>query len=221
MVPRPRVPDALRSMARDGRCARPRRLLRSGGAASHRVATRSRQQRDLAIYPVLAIVAFFFHSWFTTGAWFVTGGFYVPDNVATGNVWKAFMAVVYGMRMLIGTPFVLLALAGVLARARARAVARRACGVARRARARRVDGAAGVRLLQRPSVPHALHGCAVGRRGGVCRHRARHAERTLAPRRGRCDRRVARRDREAASMRRRRWCRKRSGMCRSASAGGT
>ena len=36
----------------------------------------------LAIYPVLAIVAFFFHSWFTTGAWFVTGGFYVPDNVA-------------------------------------------------------------------------------------------------------------------------------------------
>ena len=36
----------------------------------------------LAMYPVLAIVAFFFHSWFTTGAWFVTGGFFVPDNVA-------------------------------------------------------------------------------------------------------------------------------------------
>ena len=52
----------------------------------------------LAIYPVLAIVAFFFHSWFTTGAWFVTGGFYVPDNVATGSIWNAFMAVVYGMR---------------------------------------------------------------------------------------------------------------------------
>jgi len=69
---------------------------------------------NLAIYPVLAIVAFFFHSWFTTGAWFVTGGFFVPDNVATGNLWKAFMAVVYGMRLLIGTPFTLLALAGVL-----------------------------------------------------------------------------------------------------------
>ncbi len=69
----------------------------------------------LAIYPVLAIVAFFFHSWFTTGAWFVTGGFYVPDNIATGSIWGAFMAVVYGMRTLIGTPFVLLALAGVLA----------------------------------------------------------------------------------------------------------
>jgi hypothetical protein len=70
---------------------------------------------NLAIYPVLAIVAFFFHSWFTTGAWFVTGGFYVADNVAAGNVWKAFMAVVYGVRLLVGTPVVLLALAGVLA----------------------------------------------------------------------------------------------------------
>jgi hypothetical protein len=70
---------------------------------------------NLAIYPVLAIVGFFFHSWFTTGAWFVTGGFFVPDNVATGNVWKAFMAVVYGMRLLVGTPLILLALAGVVA----------------------------------------------------------------------------------------------------------
>jgi hypothetical protein len=69
---------------------------------------------DLAIYPVLAIVAFFFHSWFTTGTWFVTGGFFVPDNVAAGNAWMAFVAVVYGMRRLIGMPFVLLALVGVL-----------------------------------------------------------------------------------------------------------
>lgn len=73
-----------------------------------------KETADLAVYPVLAIVAFFFHSWFTTGAWFVTGGFFVPDNVATGNVWRAVMAVVFGMRMLIGTPFILLALAGVL-----------------------------------------------------------------------------------------------------------
>jgi hypothetical protein len=73
-----------------------------------------KETANLTVYPVLAIVAFFFHSWFTTGAWFVTGGFYVPDNLATGNVWRAFMAVVFGMRMLIGTPFILLALAGVL-----------------------------------------------------------------------------------------------------------
>src|SRR5687767_6884531 len=67
----------------------------------------------LAIYPVLALVAFFFHSWFTTGAWFVTGGFYVPDNVATGSAWKALTAVMYGVRQLIGTPLLLLAHAGV------------------------------------------------------------------------------------------------------------
>src|SRR5688572_2537296 len=47
----------------------------------------------LAVYPVLAIVAFFFHSWFTTGAWFVTGGFYVPDNLATGSVYGSVMTV--------------------------------------------------------------------------------------------------------------------------------
>ena len=70
---------------------------------------------NLAMYPVLAIVAFFFHSWFTTGSWFVTGGFYVADNVATGDPWKALMAVIYGVRQLIGTPLVLLALAGALA----------------------------------------------------------------------------------------------------------
>ncbi len=68
----------------------------------------------LAVYPVVAIVAFFFHSWFTTGAWFVTGGFYVADNLATGSLYGSVMTVLYGMRTLIGTPFVLLALAGVL-----------------------------------------------------------------------------------------------------------
>ena len=73
-----------------------------------------RKTADLAVFPVLSIVLFFFHSWFTTGAWFVAGGFYVPDNVAHGNAYKAFMAVVYGMRVLIGRPLVLTAAAGVL-----------------------------------------------------------------------------------------------------------
>ena len=69
----------------------------------------------LAAYPVAAIVAFFFHSWFTTGAWFVTGGFFVPDNAAAGSIWRSFMAVVYGMRLLVGTPLILLAVAGLIA----------------------------------------------------------------------------------------------------------
>jgi hypothetical protein len=73
-----------------------------------------RETADLAIFPVLAIVLFFFHSWFTTGAWFVTGGFYVPDNVAHGNVFKAVGAVLYGMRTLVGRPVVFAAMAGVM-----------------------------------------------------------------------------------------------------------
>jgi len=73
-----------------------------------------RHAAELGMFPFLAIVAFFFHSWFTTGAWFVTGGFYVPDNVATGNLYRAFMAVVYGMRELIGRPLVFIALGGVV-----------------------------------------------------------------------------------------------------------
>ena len=85
-------------------------LWRSG--LSIRAAIRA--TAGLAVYPIVAIIGFFVHSWFTTGAWFVTGGFFVPDNRAAGNPWAAVMAVLYGVRTLIGTPFVLLALAGVL-----------------------------------------------------------------------------------------------------------
>jgi hypothetical protein len=85
-------------------------LWRRGMSASEAL----KETAQLATYPVLAIVAFFFHSWFTTGVWLVTGGFFVPDNVATGNAWKALASVVYGVRILIGAPFILLALAGVL-----------------------------------------------------------------------------------------------------------
>lgn len=67
---------------------------------------------QLALYPALAIAAFFFHSWFTTGEWFVTGGFFVPDNIAYRRPYAAFMAVVYGVRIFVGTPFLAMATAG-------------------------------------------------------------------------------------------------------------
>jgi hypothetical protein len=69
---------------------------------------------QLAIYPVLAIVCFFFHSWFTTGAWFVTGGFFVPDNIAHQHPHTAILAVIYGVRILIGRPLVVISVAGVV-----------------------------------------------------------------------------------------------------------
>jgi hypothetical protein len=70
---------------------------------------------QLAVYPVVAIVCFFFHSWFTTGAWFVTGGFFVPDNIAHQRPYTAILAVVYGMGMLVGRPLVAIAFAGAIA----------------------------------------------------------------------------------------------------------
>jgi hypothetical protein len=68
----------------------------------------------LALYPTVAIVAFFFHSWFTTGDWFVTGGFFVPDNIAHGRPYSAFVAVLYGVRLMAGTPFLTMAIAGAV-----------------------------------------------------------------------------------------------------------
>ena len=204
-------------MARHGRCS-----SSLGGIALWRrgftLRDAIRTTADLAIYPVLAIVMFFFHSWFTTGAWFVTGGFYVPDNVATGNVWKAFMAVVYGMRLLIGTPLILLAVAGVLLVLARSRTATRGCRATRRRRSRRVHGAAGVRVLQRSPVPHALHRRALGGCGCFRRHRAGHAQRPVARRGGGGDGRVAHRGEQAAERPRADGRRKHSGMCPSAAA---
>ena len=69
----------------------------------------------LAVYPILAVLGFFFHSWFTTGVWFVTGGFFVPDNTAHGHPYDALMQVWYGIRLLTGNVLVGVAIAGVCA----------------------------------------------------------------------------------------------------------
>ena len=161
----------------------------------------------------LAIVAFFFHSWFTTGAWFVTGGFFVPDNIAHGARTAPSWRCVYGMRMLVGRPLVLDRARRCDLRVLWRGLREaRSCRVARRACAGCVHGAAGICVLQGPSVPHALHGRAGGRRDGVRRHRDRPAARAGGAARGRGrDRAVARVRPPGRSMRRRRWCRRRNG----------
>lgn len=69
----------------------------------------------LAVYPVLAVLGFFFHSWFTTGDWFVTGGFFVADDRLQGHPLGAFLAVWYGVRMLAGHVVVGIAVAGLCA----------------------------------------------------------------------------------------------------------
>jgi hypothetical protein len=67
----------------------------------------------LALYPLLAALGFFFHSWFTTGAWFVTGGFFVPDNTAQGHPFDAFLQVWWGLRQLAGNVVVGVSVAGL------------------------------------------------------------------------------------------------------------
>ena len=83
--------------------------------AGRTVADAMKTTGQLAAYPILSILGFFLHSWFTIGVWFVTGGFFVPDNIAYGHPYSAFMAVIYGLRLLAGTPFVAIALAGAIA----------------------------------------------------------------------------------------------------------
>ena len=69
----------------------------------------------LAIYPAIAVVGFLCLSRSTVGEWFVTGGFFVPDNparhrplVALGEVW-------WGLRQVVGTTTIWVALVGVIA----------------------------------------------------------------------------------------------------------
>jgi hypothetical protein len=68
----------------------------------------------LAVYPILAVVAFVCHSRFTIGEWFVTGGFFVTDPTTLGKPLAAFLRVSYGIRQLVKDPLVALAVAGAL-----------------------------------------------------------------------------------------------------------
>ncbi len=69
----------------------------------------------LAAYPAAAIVAFIFHSKFTTDEWFVSGGFFVTDGTTLGHPLASILLVTDGIRTLASDPVVMLALAGVCA----------------------------------------------------------------------------------------------------------
>ena len=67
---------------------------------------------NLAAYPIVAVIAFIFHSRFTIGEWFVTGGFFVTDPRTLGQPLASFLQVSYGIRRLVNDPLVALSLAG-------------------------------------------------------------------------------------------------------------
>jgi hypothetical protein len=78
------------------------------------VKTSLRATARLAVYPVVAILAFFCHSRFTIGEWFVTGGFFVTDPRTLGRPFASFLQVAWGMRQLVSDPLLALSVVGVL-----------------------------------------------------------------------------------------------------------
>jgi hypothetical protein len=57
----------------------------------------------IALFPILAIVAFLILSRATVGSWLVTGGFYIPDNPDYHRPFKSLGSVWWGLRQLNGT----------------------------------------------------------------------------------------------------------------------
>lgn len=58
---------------------------------------------SIALFPILAIIAFLILSRATVGAWLVTGGFYIPDNPDYHRPFKSLGSVWWGLRQLNGT----------------------------------------------------------------------------------------------------------------------
>jgi hypothetical protein len=69
----------------------------------------------VALYPLAALVGFLFLSRATVGEWFVTGGFFVVDNDAHGRPWRAAQEVWWGLRQVVGTGTLALAVASGVA----------------------------------------------------------------------------------------------------------
>jgi hypothetical protein len=57
---------------------------------------------SIAIFPIVAIIAFLILSRATVGSWLVTGGFYIPDNPDYHRPFKSLGSVWWGLRQLNG-----------------------------------------------------------------------------------------------------------------------
>ena len=78
----------------------------------------------LALYPLLAVVAFLFHSRATVGEWFVTGGFYIPDPRMQGDAMEVLRTIWWTARrlgslaLLLGASAAVFVTAGIAVRRR-------------------------------------------------------------------------------------------------------
>jgi hypothetical protein len=69
----------------------------------------------LGAYPAVVVAAFLVQSRLTVGKWFVTGGFFLPDNIDTGNPFRAIGSVWWGAHVISGYGVELAAVAGAIA----------------------------------------------------------------------------------------------------------
>lgn len=82
------------------------------------------QTARLALYPLLAVIAFLFHSRATVGEWFVTGGFYIPDPRMQGDALEVARTIWWTARrlgslaLLLGASGAALVVAGLAVRRR-------------------------------------------------------------------------------------------------------
>ena len=79
------------------------------------VAVAARRVARIAVYPALAIAAFFVFSRVVIGEWFVSSGFFVPDNTALNDPVEGLAEIWWGTHMLSGYAMVALGTVGVLA----------------------------------------------------------------------------------------------------------
>ena len=85
--------------------------------AGHRLPDAVRAALSIAVYPVLAIVAFAIFSRVVIGQWLVTSGFFVPENKAIGDAPLVAREIAWGTATLSSEPLVWIAVAGLVATA--------------------------------------------------------------------------------------------------------
>lgn len=84
-------------------------LWRRGGALQHAL----RVVGQIAVYPLISLVAFSVFSKVVVGSWFASG-FFVPENPAQGHPLDAVKQIIWGLHELSGTGVLAAAVAGAL-----------------------------------------------------------------------------------------------------------
>ncbi len=112
----------------------------------------------IALYPLVAIVAFTLFSRVVVGQWFVAGDFFVPENKSLGDWWMSIKEIAWGTQVLSSGPLVWIAGIGLIATICDRGDRLAPAHRPRHAGTWRDGGGAICCILQGPSLSHPIHG---------------------------------------------------------------